>query len=214
MKYLLSIALLLMSASSRAATTIYTDQASFESQIVTSIVDDYEMPSYDVGNRTNAAMNAVLNETKYVPTYWSNNRVYIEGSNQAYCAGCNGSYRLDFTSTSISHGIGVDAVAFEFFNDPFNLGNTQLFFAFVQFGDGSTENYALPFANYQAVLTGYWGIISDKRIATIHFGLPDGGFTRSGSFGHDNLTIGRVPEPSSIVLAVGSSVLLAFHRQR
>jgi hypothetical protein len=58
----------------------------------------------------------------------------------------------------------------------------------------------------QSIADYFFGIVSDNQIATIHLGLSDSG-TDTGSFGHDNLTIGRILEPSAVMLAAGLVVI-------
>jgi hypothetical protein len=202
---IVAIALLLIPATSHAASTVYTNRALFESNFTTLVVDDYEDPGYAF-NQTDAGMSAVLNETKYTTTgFQDNNLVFIQsGGNHVYCAGCNGSYLLDFITTSVSDGVGVEGVGFDFIN-----GGLPLYSAFVEFGDGTTANFSLP----QALNPLFFGIVSDNMIATIHLGLSNGGTTKGGTFTQDNLTVGRmVPEPTSIILAAGSLLLLGRRR--
>jgi hypothetical protein len=188
---------LVLSASSFAS-VIYSDSTSFNAVLGTTVVDDYENNSYTFV-QNNAAMTNVLGETSYTSTGFGNhNIVAIVGStNHLYCAGCNGSFLLDFTSTSVSGANGVFGVGFDFFN----AGNPS-YFAMVTYGDNSTEDLALPNAFSSGLQ--FWGITSALEISSIHFGLINGGITQNGSFGIDNLTIGNpgtnVPEPTSVLL--------------
>jgi hypothetical protein len=188
---------LVLSASSFAS-VIYSDSTSFNAVLGTTVVDDYENNSYTFV-QNNAAMTNVLGETSYNSTGFGNhNIVAIVGStNHLYCAGCNGSFLLDFTSTSVSGANGVFGVGFDFFN----AGNPS-YFAMVTYGDNSTEDIALPNAFSSGLQ--FWGITSALEISSIHFGLINGGTTQNGSFGIDNLTIGNpgtnVPEPTSVLL--------------
>ena len=181
---------------------LITDRAVFSASINDAIVDDYSDPGY-VFQQNNVTMSAVLGETSYQSTGFSfeNNLV----PNEYYCAGCNGSFILDFTSTSIGSFLGVYGVGFEFFNSI-----SLPYFAFITFGDGTTENFALPAAEFNSLL--FFGFSSDLGITSIALGNPNGETTVNGSFGIDNLTIGcdpksqncftnnEVPEPSTIAL--------------
>ena len=145
-------------------------------------------------------MSAVLGDTSYQTTGFSDWNILIQDSlNYSYCAGCNGSYLLDFTSTSIGSATGVCGGGL----DVFSLQNTFGTTAFVTFGDGTTENYAIPDADGT---TGdkFWGITDSRLLASIHFGLVDGGTNTDNTvqrMSMDNLTIGvAVPEPGTLAL--------------
>jgi hypothetical protein len=202
---LLAIALVCCPSVLQAETTVYTIRAQFESKLTASLIDDYENPAY-LTLVDDAYMSSVLNETKYTATGWGSHTIIMFGpGNQGYCAGCNGSYRLDFTSTSLSGSNGVDAFGFDYFN----VHSQYPYTAFVTFGDSSTQNYPLPYASYLPALSAFFGLISDREIATVHLGFADGETAREGGFGHDNLTIGRIPEPSAILLAAGLVLVIA-----
>jgi hypothetical protein len=176
-----------------AATQIFNDRATFESQNANFVLDDYENPGY-VPYQNDAAMNAVLNETRYRPTGFPNgNTIYAPYDDKVYCAGCNGSFGMDFRFTSVSGANGVDTVGFEYYNTIF-LPYT----AFVTFGDGSTANYSLSSNN---TLRYFFGITSDLEVTFIHLGLPNGGTTQAGYYDQNDLLIGElVPEPTTAVL--------------
>lgn len=203
---------LVLSASSFAS-VIYSDSTSFNAALGTTVVDDYENDSYSFW-QNNATMTNVLGETSYSTTGFLNHNLVWEstGGNHMFCAGCNGSFLLDFTSTSVSGANGVFGVGFDFFN----AGNPS-YFALVTYGDNSTEDFTLPNAfnpNLQ-----FWGITSSLEISSIHFGLANGGTTQVGSFGMDNLTIGNpgtnVPEPTSVLLfGLGLLGLCAARRRK
>ncbi len=187
-----------------AVTSIFTDRAMFEAQLGTKITDDYSNPGYDLNGPdevdvfSDVEMSSVIGETDYVTTGFSNsNLVLFQTTNPGYCAGCNGSFRLGFTTTSIGTANGVFGVGFEFtnFGDP-------SYTAFVTFGDTSSMNLALP--------SSFFGITSDLAINSIHFGLPDGGPTTEGAFAIDNLT---VPEPDAWLLGVTALLVVAALRR-
>ena len=165
------------------ANVIYNSSGIFNATLDTSVVDDYENAAYSF-IQNNAQMSSVLSETRYTTTGFGNLNIVSDiGSNHYYCAGCNGSFLLDFTSTSVSGTNGVFGVGFNYINF-----GSPLFDAFVTYGNGSTEDIALArggFAN------SFLGITSDLEIKSIHFGLVDGGATQQGSFAIDNLTIGN-----------------------
>lgn len=180
----------------QAATVTYGNRASFTAALNTSVTDDYANPGYQF-IQSDAAMSAVLGETDYMSTGFNNLNIIAGG---AYCAGCNGSFKLSFGSTSVTSGNGVFGVGFDVtYNDP-NLPYT----AFVTFGDGSTANYGLALAQFGQAQ--FFGFTSDRQIASINFGLPNAGTTQAGSFQIDNLTIGNVggavPEPSAWALMI------------
>jgi len=156
--------------------TFYTDRASFEAQFGTVITDDYSSSGY-VFSQDNATMSAVFGQTDYESTghiQWN----LVPGG--YYCAGCNGSFRLSFLTTTLSSATGVAGVGFDVFtNSP-----TAPYYAFVTYGDGTTSEFVLPASG------SFVGITAPEQIASIHFGLSGGGATTGGSFGLDDLTIG------------------------
>lgn len=105
---------------------------------------------------------------------------------------------MGFTTTTVGNGIGVFGVGFNFFSADVT--------AFVTYGNGTTENIALPFARLSGNLTSFFGLTSDLRICSIAFGLPNGGATENTYLGIDNLIIGAgmaaVPLPAGGVLLV------------
>jgi hypothetical protein len=183
-----------------ASTITYTSSATFAAALGTSVTDDYSNSGYQL-LQTNSVMSAVLGETDYTSTGFTDHNLVVYAY---YCAGCNGSFLLTFTSTSVGTSSGVYGAGFNFFNG----SSTVPYYAFITFGDGSTMNVALPVS---ATLTAFFGITSDLAITSMHLGLSGGNSTTDnlGSFGIDNLTIGAapaaaVPEPASLgLLALG-----------
>ncbi|MEH6478131.1 MAG: hypothetical protein V7727_20730 [Sneathiella sp.] len=223
-----SVVTLGLSLTSAFAATTYTDRSLFEATLGTSVTDDFSDAGYGrpalgtVSRFTNAEMSAVLGETDYTSTsigypIRSNTVFGINAANgYAYCAGCNGSFNLGFTSTSVGTSDGVYGVGIAFLNyeDPF-------FTAFVTFGDGSTANYALPQSNsFQT----FFGITSDLLVTSMHLGLVDGATAQyKGLFVLNNLTIGSaasisaVPLPAALPLYGAGMALLGlvgWHRKR
>jgi hypothetical protein len=206
---LAGLALVALSAPAGAA-VIYTDRTTFENQLTNIITDGYDAADYTSSSYNDADMSAVIGETKYMSTGFTNLHLIVSGG--VYCSGCNGSYLLDFTATSIGTSDGVFGVGLDVFDGQNVFGTT----AFVTFGDGSTMNYGIP------DIDAFWGITSDLLISTIHFGLVDGGTNTNDSvqrMAHDNLTIGtqaqRLPEPGSLaVFGLGLAGLGLIRRKR
>jgi hypothetical protein len=166
-------------------------------------------------------MSAVLGETEYHSTYWSEyNLIIAQGFDAKYCSGCNGTFLLTFDSTSIGGPDGVFGVGFDFANP----GPDQLYGVEVTFGDGSVERYALPVAGipHSSATPGFWGIVAPERIFSIHFG-PNLGTTINNyrSFVLDNLTLGSekadmapTPEPATLLLVATGIGAAARRRYR
>ena len=197
-----------------ANAVIFNKRFAFEATLVTSITDDYSSPGYRAGDVRNqrfvdfhsdANMSAVFGETRYISTSSPDNNIIggqLDGD-PYYCTGCNGSYLLDFTATSIGTARGVFGVGLDvLIQDERVLGTT----AFVTYGDGTTENFAVP-GGPPFTTTQFWGITDPRLISSIAFGLRNGEANSDGSvqrMAHDNLTIGTqaqvLPEPSAILL--------------
>ena len=197
----LGAALLFAIPALASGTTQYTDRTSFESALGTIVLDDFEAEGYLHGDildftyldqHSNAHMSGILGETEYFTTGFNSwNFIFgPEGGNKAYCAGCNGSFRLIFTSTSVGTASGVYGAGFDVLSNSPALP----YHAFITFGDNTTLDVALPSG------ASFFGITSKLDIQSIHLGLAGGGFTTSGSFLMDNLTIGNIPAPGVLVL--------------
>ena len=127
-------------------------------------------------------MSAALGETIFQSTGWTDANVVLTGggANHFYCAGCNGSFRLTFTSTSQGGSNGVYGAGFDVSNQ-----QTVAWIAYVTLGDLSTMEVPLDG-------TSFFGITSDKLIRSVHVGLTGGGTTQNGNIEMDNLTVGNI----------------------
>jgi len=195
---LLCLALLTLLGLPSQAAMLYTDRILFESSLDTPITDDYNDPPYTEFQYSNADMSAIFGETEYQSTFFVEwNLVPGSGTEQHYCSGCNGSFRLLFTSTSVGTPAGVFGVGFDIFGDENVFGTT----ASVTFGDGSTMDYAIP--NTSAGNFPFWGITDELLIASIHFGEPGGASSGNMRMALDNLTIGAMGDMSVIPVPAG-----------
>jgi len=186
---------------------IFNDQADFENSITNAIVDDYSNAEYKYIN-TDLEMSSVLGETVYRSTQFIDHN--IVDSLDFYCAGCNGSFFLDFTSTSIGNYEGVYGVGFNYFNYV-----PSTFYAFITYGNGSTESVLLNEVPLYNPLEAFIGITSELKISYISIGLENGENTNIGNVGIDNLTIGTsipVPEPSTFAIFAIGIIGLASRR--
>jgi len=180
------------------------------------VTDTYQNPGY-VFSQSDAQMSAVFGQTRYSATGWSNdNLVFGGGSDLHYCAGCNGSFMLDFSATSVASGGGVYGFGVDYYNR-----DAPGYSAFVTFADGSTKNFtlantsALPISDFST----FFGLTSDLGIASVHFAY-DGVATQDGWFAIDNLSIGSqgggggVPEPGVWALMVAGFALAGASLRR
>jgi hypothetical protein len=183
-----------------ASSIIYSDRGTFQGALSSFFTDNYENPNY-MFIQTDAQMTAVEGQTAYMSTGFSNLDIVFPdtGSNHSYCAGCNGSFILNFTNTSFGTSGGVFGVGFDI------VDVNQGYFATVFLGNGTEEQYALPPPG------SFWGITNPELINHICFGPANCGTTTSQSFALDNLTIGSpsggtTPEPSTLI-TLGSGLL-------
>ncbi len=212
---LLSATALLSYGSQSIATVIYSDRTLFEDSLVSLRTDTYETGYANFQN--DAQMTAVINETRYTSTGFNNLNIVTTSGNKYYCAGCNGSFLLDFTESNFVTGQGVYGAGFDFLNGkPLFSPSTEFYSAFITYGDGSTENFALDTTS--GFNFDFFGITSDLKIASIHLGKDNGVSTTSqnGYFALDNLTIGsdiaiNVPLPSSLAL-MGLGLIILSRR--
>lgn len=190
------------------ASTIYVDRATFEATLTRSFTDDFIAGYPDgFGIYDDATMSAFVGQTRFTAT--QNFVNLIQGDGAGYCAGCNGSFTLDFDSTSYGTAAGVFGVGVDYLSD-----KLPYYTAFVTYGDGTSQNIALN-------QSGFLGVTSTEAVRSIAFGLPNGGTTYLGSFSIDNLTIGSgatvsaVPEPATwAMMMVGFGMVAAAARRR
>ncbi len=177
--------ILIPSFSYAATPSFYTDRPTFEAALSTLITDDYSpglgYPSvFTIYNDID--MSNIFGETDYQTTGFINWNLISSGGGGYYCAGCNGSFQLSFTTTSVTEsgtgvfGAGVDILS----NDP-----GTPYFAYITYGDATTETRSLSTG------ASFFGVTAPELIQSIHFGLSGGGTTTLGGFSIDNLTIGN-----------------------
>ena len=195
-------ALILSLNANAAIITYHPERSGFEDLFTTFITDDYSAPGYSTGDRfnshnlaifSNSAMSAVLGETDYLTT-GADNLNLISRYRENYCAGCNGSFELGFTTTSIGSADGVFGVGF-------SITARSGYFAFITLGDSTTREIEL--ANFS---TSFFGITATQLIRSIHIGHKNGDSTRDGFIEIDNLTIGsNIPvssPPTGMLMAL------------
>lgn len=218
-KQMLAALALVAAAAAQAAGTTYNSRSAFEATLGASVTDDYENPAYHSNSTltvfSDADMSAVLNETRYHSiTFPSNNMVWKSATHYQYCAGCNGEYSMDFTSTSVGTSQGVFGVGFDvLLNAPSDAKGLPMH-ALVQYGDGASEEFQLPLHQWAGETNSYFfGLTSKSLIRSISI-LNTGGSV--GNFSHDNLTIGAaaVPEPSAVLMSGAGALVLAFVLKR
>lgn len=185
-----------------AKSAVYTDRTTFES-LGSFSIDDYSHPDYTHGDEdyelndkfSDEHMSSIMGTTTYKGTgHWLNphaTAIYMlyeedefgnlfESTNRYYCAGCNGSFELSWDNVS---AVGID-IASNYSDNPYH--------AWVTYGDGSNENFALPLEERAHITTIFWGLTDERGIESIHFGNPFGEITTKGSFAIDNLTTGTI----------------------
>lgn len=217
-KQILAALAMVAAAAANAAGTTYSSRGAFEATLGTSVTDDYENLGYRSPSTltvfTDAAMNAVLNETRYHSiTFSGNNMVWKSLTNYQYCAGCNGEYAMDFTGTSVGTAQGVFGVGFDVLLNAPSVANGLPMHALVKYGDGASEDFVLPLHEWAGEKNGFFfGVTSTSLISSISI-LNGAGSV--GNFSHDNLTIGAaVPEPSALAMSGAGALVLAFVLKR
>jgi len=201
------------------AVTVYNDRSNFLVELNNVVTDDYESDYTNNLRVTDIDISRVLGETSYISTGHSNNNSVtgkhfaLPNSSNYYCAGCNGSFLLDFTDTSVGDSFGVFGVGIDIRR---NIDLLQ-YVAFVTYGDLTTDNFLLPLKEFEItpITQTFWGITSISKIKSIHFGLIDGGITTNGSFSIDNLSIGSnsIPEPATILLLAFGLAVIGIRRK-
>lgn len=217
-KYITGAAIACLMSSAFAAPTVYGDRNSFMSAVGTTVTDNYTNPGYTLPagqySLSNAAMSAVLGETSYQSTgfyNWNN----VNTSLGLYCSGCNASFRLGFTTTSVGDSSGVYGMGFDIYI-------SHGFHAYVTYGDDSTSSLAMPYSINNG---GFFGLTSTSGIKSVHFGQANGGPVSDGTTGYlqiSNLTIAGAPAPAAPVpepesyamLLAGLATLGAIARRR
>jgi MYXO-CTERM domain-containing protein len=170
---------LVMAAAGRAEAatpTYYNSAATFNTDIQESVTDDYTNPGY-VMNQSDVQMSAVVGETDYHSTGFDDLNFIIGGR---YCSGCNGSFELGFTTTTVGEATGVNGVGVNIASNDM----TMPFYAYITFADGTTEDIPLPPG------ANFWGVVAPERVERIHFGFSGGVATTSGYFEIEDLTVG------------------------
>ena len=219
----------LASGSAFAATITYANQASFLAAVGTTIIDDYSNPGYlrsfgpnPPNFMTDAYMSGVLNETKYIATLLANKNEVVGpamGGNPYYCTGCNGSFDLNFQTTSLSTGGGLFGVSFNYRNGGL-LGGTGTFDFLVNFADGTSTDYIIAMTALGGQTPDFFGITATQQIKDIYFGV-NGKAGLGPIFFVDNLTIAgakavtAVPEPLTLgMFGAGLAGVAAARRRR
>ncbi len=200
----------LIAVPASAATTLFSNRASFTAAVGALFTDTYESDlGYPVAPQelNDAAMSAVVGQTRYETTGIPGNNLLLGIAGGAgYCSGCQGSFTLHFDNTDFGVG-GVFGVALDLVANA-----VRPFSSLITFGDGSTQLLLLGNG-------GTPGVISDKLIRSIAFGV-DGQPTTDGFFAIDNLTIasagaaGAVPEPESWALLIAGFGLIGAMQRR
>ena len=84
------------------------------------------------------------------------------------------------TETTGVYGVGLDIR---------RNSSTLPYYAFITYGDGTTDDIALPVVAFPGTV--FWGVTAPELIVSIHFGLSGGHSPQDGMFVIDNLTIGN-----------------------
>ena len=201
------------SLAAHANPTLYTDRPSFESAIVNPVTDNFNSPAYSSINSAATMKSLSIASIGYESTFFSApdwNLVFPNpGVDKQLCWGCNGSGKilLDDTTTGTSDGV------FGFGVDVSNSSGSSLY-AFVTFGDNSTQSFLLPLG------PSFFGLTAAELVREIDFGDQGGGSTSEVDFFLDNVTIGAaaptaIPTPGSLpLLGIALAGLGLFRRRK
>lgn len=168
----------LLASTANAAVVTYADQASFEAAVTDVVTDTFEEPEYQFINSA-ADMQALSNgNIGYESTYFAepNWNIVVSGN---LCWGCNGSGQVLLDETTLGTSDGVFGFAADI-----QVNQNDGVYAFVTFGDGTTENFLLDSG------PSYFALTADELIASVHFGGLDGAPATSGEM--DQLQLGSV----------------------
>lgn len=221
-KTLVLSSLAIFSTASDAQVVQFNARSSFESTLGALITDKYESAGYRPSPLTilsDDAMSAVLGQTRYTSLYIPNKNIISSAfnvpDNHFYCAGCNGTFELSFTETSVGNLNGVYGVGFDIYQNEGTAYGWGPMRALLTFGDGTKTELALPELRYSSGKDFvFFGITSSLGIESLRIvNSPNS----SASFAIDNLTIGSaIPEPSTWSLYALSfmGLLVAVRRQR
>lgn len=213
--------IMLLNIANAHAEVVYFDRASFNASVGTTFTDDFSNPGYgtsdDATILTDAQMSAVIGQTSFKSTFWPDQNIvsHFGGVTQYYCAGCNGSFQLDFMSTSLTSNQGIYGFSIDFSNFYGNPGELP-YVATVSFGDGSSKDYSLDHGALNESFY-FFGITSPLSISRVHFGLAGGLPYEGNSFQLKDITIASaVPESEVYAMLLAGLSLLGFmaHRKK
>lgn len=183
-KQIVSLVLLLLSSTVLPAPTYYSTLSNFLSGTGATLTDDFSNAGYGYSNSTpnvltDAEMSAVLGQTAFQAITLPNKNTVglLSFDRSSYCVGCNGDFKLDFTSTAYTEDGGVYGVGLDFLLVKSSEDEAQKDVRIqITYGNGDREQTTVSPIGYDyqtgtySETSQFWGVTDTRQIESIKIG--------------------------------------------